>query len=377
MRNISRHIKGVVLIFIVFFITKCVSIIDFDVASSERELVIYGKLTNAQNYDQGITVQWSDLNTTADLSIADATVVVEDENDHVFPYVYSVATEKYLPVNPLVGIPGTAYRARVTVNDETYISSFQRMPTIGAQDSSYFEIDRVRAISNIGVLFERFVLRVYTDSRLDASDSSIYMKWDVERVDLQQEMLLPGSNFPFYSPRNCYNIERYSGQEILLFDGDLVNTLFIQGQKTLEIPLENSLSTLRGIGIIQSSISREAMEYWRKVNDVSNRTGNIFEIPPAPIPGNISLVSNPNEKVLGFFEVAKMDTSGTEITRADFPVIFAFGGNTVNCSNFATSQFNSIPANCFPCLGDRGVPEVCYNCLSKPNSTLTKPSYLD
>lgn len=377
MTNLTRHIKGVVLIIIVFFITKCVSIIEFDGASSERELVIYGKLTNAQNYDQGITVQWSDLNTTANLAIADAMVVVEGENDQVFPYVYSVETEKYLPVTPLVGIPGAAYRARVTVNDETYVSSFQRMPTIGAQDSSYFDFDRVPTISNIGVLFERYELRVYTDSRLDVSDSSIYMKWDVERVDLQQEMLLPASSFPFYSRRFCYNIEKYLGQEILLFDGDLVNTLFIQGQVTLEIPLENSLRTLRGFGIIQSSFSREALEYWQQVNDVSNRAGNIFEIPPAPVPGNFSLVSDPNKKALGFFEVAKMDTSGTQITSSNFPIAFGFGGNTVDCSNFAPSQFNTIPANCFPCLADRGVPEVCYNCLSKPNSTLIRPSYLD
>lgn len=376
MTNFTKHMRGVLLILLTILITKCVSIIEFDGTNDERQLVIYGKLTNSQPYDQAITVQWSDLNTTAGLSVTSATVVVEDDNDQVYPYAYSFEEKKYLPVTPLVGVPGTAYRARVTMNDETYLSSFQRMPTAGAQDSSYFEFDRVPVISDIGVEFQRYILKVFTDSKLDPSEDPIFMKWDIEQVYIQQEMSLPASSFPFYSPRNCYVYDEYLSPEVLLFDGDLVNTTTIEKQQTAEVPLDNSFQRLRGYGVIQSSFSREALEYWQRVNDVSNRVGSIFEIPPAPIPGNFSSVLDPDVKALGFFEVAKMDTSGTFVTEGDLPVRLGFGGDLVDCTNFVPGQFDNVPPNCFPCLAARGVPEACYNCLVVPNSSLVRPSYL-
>lgn len=373
---LSKPLKRSLLFIITAFsLSACVSIIDFN-TEDQRELIIYGKLTNSEIYDQGITVRRSDLNTTAGLAIGNASVEVIDENGQVFPYRFSDASERYVPVTPFVGQPGVSYQARVTVVNETYTSTPQRMPVAGAQDSTYFRVEQVTVITNIGAEIQRYVVKIFTDSQIDANEEPIYMKWDVEQVSLQQEISLPAASFPFYAPRNCYIYEEFLAENILLFDGALVNTQSIEGQEIAEIAVDNSFKNLRGFGVIQSSFSRDALEYWQRVEDVSNRVGSIFEIPPAPIPGNFSNVDDPEDMPLGFFEVAKMDTTGTFLTADDIPVALGLNGEFLDCT-VIPGQLDNIPFNCFPCVEARGIPEACYNCLTIPNSTLIRPSYLD
>jgi hypothetical protein len=51
----------------------------------------------------------------------------------------------------------------------------------------------------------------------------------------------------------------------------------------------------------QYTLTKEAYEYWEKVTNLANPSGDIFDIPPAPLPGNIYNVNNPEEIVLGVF----------------------------------------------------------------------------
>lgn len=354
----------------------CVSIYDFDAEVTANEIVIFGKLTNSSIYDQAITVRRTSLRTTVGLSIEDAQVEVLDNLGNVYPYLFSEEEERFLPAVPFTGVPGVSYQARVIIGGKTYISTMQRMPTVGAQDSTYFQFLSKPAIGGAGIEFDQLYMQVLTDSRLDASEDNIYMKWDIEQVYIQTEMQLPAASFPFYSPRNCWIYDEFAAPSALLFDGDLVNSQLVQGQLVAEVVLDNSFKTLRGYGVIQSSFTREALDYWRRVDQISNRVGSIFEIPPAPIPGNFSSIEDTEDKPLGFFEVSKVDTTGTFVTAGDIPVFLGLNGDFINCS-FAEGQFSGIPFNCFSCLEARGIPEGCYNCLSLPNSSLRSPSFLD
>ena len=70
----------------------------------------------------------------------------------------------------------------------------------------------------------------------------------------------------------------------------------------------------------QLSINREAYEYWEKIKIVINNQGSLFDIPPAPVFGNIANVEDRNEIVLGYFEVAKTKVTRINTTRADGPL---------------------------------------------------------
>ncbi|MDW3194239.1 MAG: DUF4249 family protein [Cytophagales bacterium] len=375
MATSRRLIHQTLFLLLPFLLAGCVSIIEFEGSDKNRELVIYGKLTNSQAYDQGITVKWSDLNTSADLAIEDASVVVLDENDQQYPYAFSAESGKYLPVNSFIGVPGTTYRARITVNDQIYQSSPQRMPTVGTQDTAYYRVEKELLITDTGAELDQYRVKILTDSRLDASDEDIFMRWDVEQVFILAEVTLPVSKFPFFSPSVCYIHEGYANEDMNLFNGERINKTFLQEQELANVLMDNNFINIRGYGIIQSSITREAMIYWEKVNQVAIRDGSIFEVPPAPVPGNFSNLSDPDQVPLGFFEVTKVDTTGTYVLQGDLPIRFGRSREVPNCS-FPIGLLLTVPYGCFSCLADLGVPDYCLNCSLVPNSTRIRPSYL-
>ena len=53
---------------------------------------------------------------------------------------------------------------------------------------------------------------------------------------------------------------------------------------------------------ISLRMTRDAIEYWRKVNILANQVGSIFDTPPAEINGNIKNLNNQDEKVYGYFQ---------------------------------------------------------------------------
>lgn len=357
-------------------VTTCVSIIELETSGTEEQIVIFGKVTNSTSFDQGFTVKRSDLETQVGLTFQDASIVVIDETTNVsYDYQYDAESDRFIPVVPYAGVPGHSYRARVSIQDQIFESASQRMPINGAQDTSYYRFEREEVITDAGAAF-KYRLKVFTDSQIPNTDEPIFMRWDVEQVYILEEVVLPSSSFPFYSPGVCYVYdERFANDRVILFDGDVVQSSSIQGQEVADIPFDNSFINIRGYGIIQSSITREAANYWKNVINVSNREGSIFEVPPAPVPGNFQDINNPANSPLGFFEVAKVDTTGTFVLKGDIPVAIGRAPEFPFCG-FPTTMFLQVPLNCFPCLENLGVPSYCWNCTQLPNSTRKRPSYL-
>jgi len=370
-------VKDLMLFSGALLLLSCIEIIDFEIGETDAELIIYGQINNSQAYDQRIRVSRTTNSNRPPINVESAAVTVLDENDNIFQYRFDEATGYYLPMVPFIGSPGVAYQLRVSVDNRVYVSNFQRMPLRTAIDSTYYEFERRETISASGVDFQQWFVRILTDTEIISGPEPLYIKRDVLQTYLQQEMSLPQNVFPFYAPGNCWISDLWIGTNILLFDGNLVSATTVPGQLVSEVPLDNSFRALRGFGVVQSSFSREALAYWTKVDEVSNRTGSLFEVPPAPIPGNIRNEEDQEEMALGFFEVAKVDTSGTVITGSDIPVFLGFNGNFANCNFISQNTLQRLPFNCFSCLRDLGIDEACYNCEVLQNSSRIKPTYLE
>lgn len=69
------------------------------------------------------------------------------------------------------------------------------------------------------------------------------------------------------------------------------------------------------IEIQQRSISREAYNYWRTVDQLTTSNGSLFDTAPAAIPGNLSCTSDPTLAVYGLFEVSDIVDGGYFINR--------------------------------------------------------------
>ncbi|MEJ0030380.1 MAG: DUF4249 family protein [Bacteroidota bacterium] len=107
-----------------------------------------------------------------------------------------------------------------------------------------------------------------------------------------------------------------------------------------------------------STTTPESYVYWKNVDQLINRSGSIFDTPPAPISGNVSSVANPDEAVFGYFEATNTTLSRVYTVRSDIPY-------PVEDS----------------CLDPRyGIywghyPPECYDCLRLDNSTNVPPAW--
>jgi hypothetical protein len=87
--------------------------------------------------------------------------------------------------------------------------------------------------------------------------------------------------------------------EVNIFSDANINGNRIQGRFALFAPFY-----LRGkqyVEVSQYSLSREAYQFWKLLNEQQTRTGSLFDPQPAPIEGNIYNVENENELALGYF----------------------------------------------------------------------------
>ena len=101
-------------------------------------------------------------------------------------------------------------------------------------------------------------------------------------------------------PESCFDITRNTTYNLL--SDNLLN-----GQKIINIPIarvpydDRSLYYLR---IEQKAISKKMYQYLRSIKDVTQSSGTLFDIPAeTQFSPNLYSKENPNEKILGAFEV--------------------------------------------------------------------------
>ncbi len=69
------------------------------------------------------------------------------------------------------------------------------------------------------------------------------------------------------------------------------------------------------IEIQQRSISKEAYNYWRTVDQLTSNNGSLFDTAPAAVRGNLTCVSDSSQAVYGLFEVSDLEEGGYFISR--------------------------------------------------------------
>ncbi len=123
------------------------------------------------------------------------------------------------------------------------------------------------------------------------------------------------------------------------------------------------------VEVSQYVLSKEAFDYWKKIENQRSNVGSVFDPPPAQITGNLTYIDNQIAPVMGFFEVSSVKKKRIFIKPTDFFEL------TKESAEFSTNDLN---ANCFPPLGWIGPfipPDYCEDCSLLENSTKTIPSY--
>lgn len=254
------------------------------------------------------------------------------------------------------GTPGKTYHIHVTLpNGEEFVSIPDRMPVLVGDDEVSYRIEPDEYTDGDGTVAERLFLKIYTAHVLPMADEPVFLKWHVEEVYALSPTDFPD---PFSSvPPSCYIAQQIDPQRIVLFTKEGTTMSSIPELFVASRLIDATFKERHYFTTYQSSLTREAYEYWRQVDIVSNQNGSIFDAPPARVKGNISAVNDSDQEVHGYFQAVNQKFNRFYLLPDDLPFRM-----TLHCEYGPDRPYEDYPRECL-------------NCESVRNSTYNRPPW--
>lgn len=341
---------------IVISLLHCEDPIDLRIAQNGGLLVVNGRVSTLPGPQELAIGYTSSANQIPD-PIPGAAIVLFDNSGNsrsyheVRPGIYQIVASTFNP------IPGENYFIEIRLpNGKIYRSKPETLPISRPEDSIYYEFHQ-RAKFQGGVQLKSNVIAIFVDTGISPSATRPFVRWDVEEVYMFEQTPIPNP-FTGTIPLPCFVKGYPDPQTVNLFQGTPGRDVKLRHMQVAEKEIDNTFLARHYFIVNASSISENAYLYWKQVNSLINKTGSLFDTPPAPVKGNVYNVDDPQEQVLGYFEVSNTSVSRTFTIRGDVPF--------------------PVPFNCY--VPDKGLyspdyPPSCYDCLRLPNSSHEKPEW--
>jgi hypothetical protein len=137
--------------------------------------------------------------------------------------------------------------------------------------------------------------KIYIDS-YDPTGSCQFFRWDYVET---WEYRIPYA----VTNRVCYVTEK--SDEILIKNTSIYNKAKITRFPVLFIPnTTDRLKETYSILVKQYSLNEEEYDFWERIQNISGNVGNLYDVTPMAVYGNIECCDDPGEKVLGYFSVS-------------------------------------------------------------------------
>lgn len=296
----------------------CIDEINFNTANSSPTFLTVDGLLSTSGRQVLRLFRINSLKIGDAVPVNTASVSVLDENGLRFDYQLVEDGIYELPEGVFTSQPGKGYHLEIILENKVYHSSAQIMPKLAPADSIYqkFEIEVID--TGNGVFTEEKVINIYLDTSIP-QDGNYYLRWTVNELYSFSE--IPCGLDPTFT---CYIRKRQNtNPQLIQLASNEGNNL--QRIDELKVATKRNLISANGefrerhyFSAYQYSTTREAYEYWQQVEKVTAQVGSIFDEPPASIKGNIFNIDDEEEVVLGYFEVAAIDTVRTFILASDF-----------------------------------------------------------
>ena len=303
--------------FFVALAFSCVEPYEVRSISYDKAIVVEGRFTDQA---EGHYIKLSHTRTVDDqknMPISGASVWVQDADGGKIEFE-EVAPGHYESIqNVVAGVAGNNYQlVFVTPDGKPYRSNFQELiaaPVIEKIYPEYAEKANLRTGEVLkGVQF-------FLNSH-DASNKAQYYKYEWEET-YQVSAAFPSLYEFFPNPDTvvartqdvspCYVIDKSSN--IILG-----STATLTESRLLEMPVRYITSDTEHLRIAYSilvkqyTISGEAYSFYRKIEE-NNDGGALFDKQLGAVVGNIISEEDPNETVLGFFEVSGVSEKRTSV----------------------------------------------------------------
>jgi len=189
-------------------------------------------------------------------------------------------------------------------------------------------------------------VHVYVDTTFPSDKSAINIKWEISTDYEFRELGQQG-----VESKSCWIKDISKNNNVVVVNAEEVNGYQLKEQPVFSRLIDTKFFMRYGIQVFQQSISDAAFDFWERVNEESNRSGNVYERPPSRIKGNVTNTSDPDIDILGLFYVTAIDSASVILLSTDVE------GAPRPCSLYMEKK------------------DICYNCLLIPNSSIVKPDY--
>lgn len=336
----------------VLLLSGCLSPVDIPVDNIGDKLVVFGQVSTIpdQNFIQlGRTASTDRL----PVPLSGATVQLYDDAGNFHNYSEDTFNPGRYLLQNFSGIGTSSYHIQiVTPEGSTYVSESERMPASAGEVTARYDFIREEYTDAEGIVTLQPFMKIYVNASVNELS---FVKWSTEEAFLLSPTDFPD---PFGSvPPPCFVVQNADPQRIALFNGeevkaDLIDNLLIGSRLVDWSFIEKHYFT-----IYQSSLTKEAYEYWRKVDILANQVGSIFDTPPAEITGNIRNVNDVSEKVYGYFQASNQVFNRIYLLKSDLP--FPLTARDCVFDNRNSQDYQSR----------------CLDCLSVRNSSHRRPDW--
>ncbi|MDY8138139.1 DUF4249 domain-containing protein [Aquimarina sp. 2201CG5-10] len=318
-----KNINQIFLLFIfILLCNSCVEEFEFSEQSFEDILVVESEITNELKFQEILISRTFRLEDKEPAPENNAIVTVID--DQQIEYQFSEITSgRYVSNVSFAAELGKTYRLQITTqNGNLYTSSEVSLPQQAQLDNVFAE----RVVNDSGVEG----IGIFVDSSDPTGNADFYRyefdetyqvvppfwsEFDLEIVSREPPVLeiIPRSR----EERVCY-INEVSNRIILNNTSTLsennINRFMVQFIEPDNVVVRGRYSVL----VRQYVQSEEAFRFFETIKDFSDSETLFSQVQPGFVNGNIVSMNNPEESVLGFFEVASVTSGRTFVNLEDF-----------------------------------------------------------
>lgn len=295
---------GIICLLLWLFTSSCVEPFETPAIESPNGLLVVEGFLNSSSGPTVVTVSRTQNLADADSLLYEigAQVRIESERGITYPLSETGNGTYSSPAVPVQ--PGEKYRLLIrTRNSQEYVSEL---------------VSALQAppIDTVGWRAENNGIRIFVSTQ-DRENNTQYYRWAFEetweyRTPYQLLYNLVGGE-PVYPPEPRENINRCWTTEkpgtILIGSSAALNDNLIYEFPITFLPQESiKINTKYSVLVRQYALSKEAYDYWLNLKKNTENLGSLFDPQPSQVIGNIRCVSQPEETVLGYFDV----TAATE-----------------------------------------------------------------
>jgi len=312
------------LLFLAISFSKCVEPYVPELKGYESILVVEGLITDENaSYTVKLSRSVQDQDTVPEI-ISDATIYISDENSKNF-FLKNYGNGLYKTDSiEFRGVIGSTYVLHIqTADGNVYESEPYKMEAVSDIDNIYYARDQ--EIGNSGTVMNEG-LRIFLDSRGGVNK---YYRWEYEETwkfkvpfpkkydYVNETIIVPVADVKEY----CYKMRK--SQEILIYSSFAGKSDRVEGQKISFIDPRKSDRLLLQYSILmkQYSVSEKEYDFWYNMQQINEKGGSIYSIQPFPVVSNIHNINNPDERILGYFQVSAVKEKRRFISFSELAVM--------------------------------------------------------